>query len=79
MDNLPLTTDVINQAAEYWALVRQAGQPTADLKELDGDAILAAQASLARNPDDDVLIATTNVGHLSRFPGISARQCEQIS
>jgi len=79
MDYLPLTTDVIKRAAEYWALVRQAGQPTADPKELDGDAILAAQASLAGNPDDDVLIATTNVGHLSRFPGISAQQWEQIS
>jgi predicted nucleic acid-binding protein len=79
MDYLPLTTEVIKQAAEYWALVRQAGQPTADPKELDGDAILAAQASLAGRPDDEVLIATTNVGHLSRFPGISAQQWELIS
>jgi predicted nucleic acid-binding protein len=78
MDYLPLTTEVIVRAAEYWAVVRRAGQPTADPKELDGDAILAAQASLAGNPGDEVLIATTNAGHLARFPGISAQSWEQI-
>jgi predicted nucleic acid-binding protein len=77
-DDLPLTTDVIKRAAEYWALVRQAGQPTADPRELDGDAILAAQASFAGTPNDNVLIATTNVGHLTRFPGVSAQNWEQI-
>ena len=69
---------VIVQAAEYWAVVRRAGQPTADPKELDADAILAAQASRAGDPGDEVLIATTNTGHLARFPGISARSWEQI-
>jgi hypothetical protein len=78
MSYLPLSTAVIKRAAEYWATVRQTRQPTADPKELDGDAILAAQASLAGNAGDIVIIATTNVGHLSRFPGITAQQWEQI-
>jgi hypothetical protein len=34
-------------------------------KALDGDVILAAQAIVLEAPD--VLIATTKVGHLSRF------------
>jgi len=78
MEYLPLTTDIIKRAAEHWARVRQTGQPTADPKELDGDAILAAQASYAGKAGDVVIIATTNVGHLARFPGISAQTWEQI-
>jgi hypothetical protein len=35
------------------------------LQALDGDVILAGQAMTL--PISDVLIATTNVGHLSRF------------
>lgn len=72
---LPLTTEVMLQAATFWAAARQAGKPTADSKALDGDVILAAQALLApgllvpdEQPEDiEVIIATTNIGHLSRF------------
>jgi len=41
--------------------------PTADPKELDGDVILAAQALLVSESGEGVVIATTNVGHLSGF------------
>ena len=52
-------------AAKLWADARQSGQPTAGDNTIDGDVILAAQAlSLGV---DDYVIATTNVGHLSRF------------
>ena len=34
---------------------------------LDGDVILVAQAILLRSKGYDVIIATTNVGHLERF------------
>ena len=34
---------------------------------LDGDVILAAQAVLAKTEDDVAIVATENVGHLSRF------------
>jgi predicted nucleic acid-binding protein len=62
---LPLSTAAMRQAAILWAKARQQGQPTAGDKALDGDVILAGQAMTLEAPD--VLIATTNVGHLSRF------------
>lgn len=67
LDYLPITTETMLKAAEFWAAARQQGKPTADDKALDGDMILCAQAALVGQPGDDVVIATTNVGHLSRF------------
>jgi hypothetical protein len=62
---LPITTAAMRQAAMFWAQARQLGRPTAADKAIDGDMILAAQATTlgAR----EVVIATTNVGHLGRF------------
>jgi hypothetical protein len=65
LEYLPLTTAAMRQAAVFWAQARQQGQPTADDKALDGDVILAAQALTLGVAN--VMIATTNVGHLSRF------------
>lgn len=79
LDYDPLTTPAMRRAAEFWASVRQAGQPTADPKELDCDCVLAAQASLLGGPGDSVTIATANVGHLSRFPRTDARQWDTIT
>jgi predicted nucleic acid-binding protein len=64
---LPINTEAMRLAAEFWAQSRRAGRPTADPKELDGDVILAAQARLATGEDDDVIVATTNAVHLGRF------------
>jgi predicted nucleic acid-binding protein len=65
---VPLTTPMILKAAELWAIARQTGLPTADPQALDGDVILAAQAiEVAQQQHQAVTIATTNVGHLSRF------------
>ena len=65
VEYLPLTTAAMQLAAQLWAQARQKGQPTAADHSLDVDVILAAQAlSLG---DESVVIATTNVGHLSRF------------
>ncbi|MBN1429762.1 MAG: PIN domain-containing protein [Anaerolineae bacterium] len=65
LEYLPITTAAMRQAAMFWAQARQQGQPTADDKALDGDVILAAQALTLGVAD--VVIATTNFGHLSRF------------
>jgi predicted nucleic acid-binding protein len=64
---LSITTDTMLRAADIWAQARQQGRPTADDKSLDADVILAAQALLIREQGEDVIIATTNVAHLSRF------------
>jgi predicted nucleic acid-binding protein len=65
LEYLPITTTAMRQAAQLWAQARQQGQPTASDKTIDGDMILAAQAMTLAIPD--VVIVTTNVGHLSRF------------
>lgn len=64
---LPITTDAILRAAQLWAIVRQKGQSTADPLALDGDVILAAQVIEAFEPKSNVIVATTNVAHISRF------------
>lgn len=69
---LPLTTHAMLRAAEMWAEARKNGMPTADDKELDGDVILAAQAEQVR-----AIVATENVGHLSRF--VDARAWRDVS
>lgn len=65
LEYLPLTTQAMRRAAFLWAQVRKEGRPTAGKDELNGDVILAAQA-LELNLAGTV-VATTNVGHLSRF------------
>lgn len=77
--SIPVTPEAWLKAAEFWAFVRKAGRPTAAPQSLDEDAILAGVAATIGSPGNPVVIATTNVGHLSRFPGIDARPWEQIS
>lgn len=73
---LPITTSVMLKAAELWAQARRTGRPTADSKALDGDVILAAQAMSIMGENMEVVIATTNVGHLSQF--VDAREWRLI-
>jgi predicted nucleic acid-binding protein len=72
----PITTEAMLNAAALWAAARSAGRPTADDKALDADAILASQSTLLAQPGDQVIVATTNVGHLSRF--VDARSWREI-
>lgn len=65
LEYLPITTAAMRQAAKSWAQARQQGQPTAGDKTIDGDMILVAQAVTLAVPD--LVIATTNVGHLATF------------
>lgn len=61
------------RAAQFWAAARRQGLPTADRLALDADVILCAQAATfphadwGRPLDEPVVIATVNVGHLTRF------------
>jgi hypothetical protein len=75
----PLTTATMLKAAEFWAEARQTGKPTASPEALDGDVILAAQASLITESQGDriVVVATTNVGHLERF--VNAKYWQAIA
>ena len=65
LEYLPLTTAAMRQATMFWAQARQQGQPTAGDRTIDGDMILAAQAATLGGAE--AVIATTNLGHLSRF------------
>ena len=64
---LPITTATMRRAAELWADARRHGLPTGDPKKLDIDVILAAQALTLAAPLPEIVVATANVGHLSRF------------
>lgn len=63
----PVNTDVMNQAAEFWAQARKMGKPTAADKALDGDMILSAHAAVIAGRGHQVVVATTNVKHLELF------------
>ena len=62
---LPIETAAMRQAAAFGTEARHQGQPTVADPALDGDVILAAQAATLDRPD--VIVATTNPKHLTRF------------
>jgi len=64
---LPLTDSALKLAVKLWAKARNAGTPTADPKELDGDVLISAQALDLGLPTSGIMIATMNPGHLSQF------------
>ena len=73
---LPLNTAIMLKATEFWAEAINRGKPTASPQALDGDVILAAQALLVTEAGNEVIIATTNVKHLSQF--VDAREWRKI-
>ena len=81
IDYMPLTTEIMQKAAELWADVRALGLPTAPDPSLDGDAILAAQAIVTSADIEEIVIATMNVGHLARFttPTVTAKEWQDIT
>jgi hypothetical protein len=64
---LQVTTPAMRLAAQFWAQARQQGRLTADPRELDCDVPIAAQVRTAYGDDSGVVLATTNVRHLSLF------------
>ncbi len=79
IDFFPVTTNAMLLAAHLWATSRHQGQPTADSKTLDADVIIAAQCQLLQQeyPGQSLIIATTNVKHLSRF--VDAQEWQNIT
>jgi predicted nucleic acid-binding protein len=75
---LPITSQIMDRASELWAEVRRQGLPTAGDAALDGDAILAAHALVMIQAGHRVVVATTNVAHLSRFRGVMALDWRSI-
>ena len=81
---LPVDRTVLEIAAKIWAEARRSGIPTAPDLALDGDCILAAQtrtAYLLLTQEQivrgfQVVIATSNPKHLSRFA--TARRWQEI-
>jgi hypothetical protein len=66
---LPVSPSLLIQAASLWAEARVRGMPTADNKTLDVDIIICSQWQMLKEefPSRYIVIATTNVKHLSRF------------
>ena len=79
LDYLPVSSAAWLRAADLWAYLRRVGLPTADALSLDADAVIAGQALTLAPTGDRVTVATTNVGHLARFPGVDARDWRQIT
>jgi predicted nucleic acid-binding protein len=73
---LPITTGTMRRAAELWASARRRGRPSAVDADLDGDAIIAAQAQLLALTGEAVVVATTNVRHFELF--VDARSWQEI-
>lgn len=73
---LPLSDEALQLAADLWAKARQQGRPTADVKDLDIDVILAAQALSFGPAPPDIVVATSNPKHLSQF--IAAQNWSEI-
>lgn len=73
---IQLTPETMRKAAELWAWVRAKGQTTASNESLDGDVILAAQATLQTKSFDEVVIVTTNLKHISRFQNEKISVCD---
>src|SRR4051794_37368033 len=63
---LSLTDADFRVASRFWAEARNRGTPTADRRELDCDVLIASQA-YALTEFGEVVVATTNVGHLGQF------------
>lgn len=74
---VPLTSSAWRSAAGLWADARNRHRPTAPDHALDGDVLLAALALELADDHPDVVVATTNAKHLSRY--VTARRWDQIA
>jgi hypothetical protein len=66
---LPVSREALTLAADLWTNAVADGQTTRDRKNIDVDIIISAQCQIlqADNRGQQVIVATTNIKHLSRF------------
>jgi hypothetical protein len=69
LEFLPVSTESLDLAANLWARASNEGLTTRDDKNIDVDIIISAQYQLLQvdYPGQRVIVATTNLKHLSRF------------
>jgi predicted nucleic acid-binding protein len=69
LEFLPVSTESFDLAAKLWAKASTSGQTTRDEKDIDFDIIISAQYQILCNehPGQQVIVATTNLKHLSIF------------
>lgn len=69
LEFLPVSTEALDLAAKLWARASTSGQTTRDEKDIDIDIIISAQYQLLKDefPGQQVIVATTNLKHLSIF------------
>jgi hypothetical protein len=77
---LPITTEVTQKAAKFWAEARQNHIKTSEDKNIDADMIITAQWSILTEeyPGRAVLIATKNLKHLKIFAKDNAQEWRNI-
>jgi hypothetical protein len=64
---IPIDEVTMIEAAKLWALARNMNKATASDAALDGDMILSAHARILSATQPNVIVATTNVKHLTHF------------
>ncbi len=64
---LPITEDILDQAADLWVSAQQRGLP-----KRDADLIIAASALV-----HGLVLATGNTGHFSWIPGLTVEDWRQ--
>jgi len=69
LEFLAVSTEALTLAANLWARASNDGRTTRDEKNIDVDIIVSAQYQILKNrcPGQQVIVATTNLKHLSRF------------
>lgn len=75
---LPVSQIILRNSAKLWAEFRSQGLPTAEVENIDVDVIIGATCQLVQQeyPGQRLIVATTNVKHLSRF--VEARNWQKI-
>lgn len=69
LEFLPVSRENAILAADLWAKASTIGQTSRGNKDIDVDVIISAQCLMLKdaNPGQRVIVATTNLKHLSRF------------